>query len=468
MALGRFSPRHRTVQRRPDLLILATWIALADLILQEVRATSQLLVIGSYHLWLIDVAVACLVLAILFPPPSEHVQANRNYSRLPGTRVAIFSVIILISLTAIELARGAYLDWFKAAISERVNVFALLFGISILSVPGKHRKIELFVPMFVVGILCISAIFLIRIQFGPTFLMDPNFIYEGEYKYGENRSILHDSAMMICLCGTVLLYYGLTTKTSKHARYYFALGMIAAIIVIASRQRTVSIATLVGGMIMLSAEPRILSKVSPVVRAMMFAISLTFLSFVIVVGPETLFSSAPESFRSSVTKTGTLDARHKIWQAALERFAEWDVIDKFIGREAGRPYNLIVNDRAWIDDVHDTYIAFLMRHGYVGISALIAIIIGAMFQSLRAVYSRLGVNSFGFSGTISVTILAELLVFGYSYEWRNFLTIFLFFCSGMWPALEAKRRIRVGTPRPQILANHQRPTPRRRRDLSSG
>ena len=205
-----------------------------------------------------------------------------------------------------------------------------------------------------------------------------------------------------------------------------------------SRQRTSSIACIGGLLTFFILRPAFFLRVSLPIRLVMTLSAFGAIAFLLFAGPETAYNILPQKFRAAAERRQTINARELIWSSALFKYSTWSNTDKVLGLPAGQPYELIVKDRDWTSSVHNTYIGILMLYGGAGLLTFLALVVGGLISALAATFDRRTINGFGITPAVAVGWLAIMIIYGYSYEWRNAVTLFALAPLAGWSALRTE------------------------------
>ena len=167
------------------------------------------------------------------------------------------------------------------------------------------------------------------------------------------------------------------------------------------------------------------------------ALSVLILSaaFTLLDNQGTLSALLPETFQKSFSKVETLDARHEIWNAAMNEFWNRDAGSIIFGPYAGYKSYIILRTGLWTEVVHNMYIQMLMNIGIVGLCVLLLMIVNGLYSAVRAVQQNRIQNAGGIPPAVALAWLVTMCIFGYSYDWTHGVAIFFALsCVPLWNA----------------------------------
>lgn len=418
-----------------------------NLLLQEIRGSQELFIVGSYHCNMIDLTVVLCMTCLLL-----------RFPHFVSHRLVNLCLLALLGLVFVNFVRGVYFDLFRAAISERQQIFLLIFGL-VLMADDSNAKLKDYIPPLLFGAAVVMCVYMLRRQFGSTFMLKSGVWALAETVYGEGRFIDSESTMV--LVGVSLMTFHLSAS-SKMRREQVCWGLISFAtfaVMILSRQRTASIAGLLGFIVYFILRPGFFWKISLPIRLGMVAGTLLVISAMVFVGPERAYEFLPQKYRASAERRNTIDARQAIWNAALFKYSTWSTGDQLIGAYAGQPYDLIVKDRQWDASVHNTYIGVLLRYGAVGLLIFLCLLGAGAVPTVMAAFQRQPANALGLPPELAVGWITIMVIYGNSYEWRDAVTLFILAPMATWAKL---------TPLGGARARYSRPTAPRYRGPGVG
>ena len=161
----------------------------------------------------------------------------------------------------------------------------------------------------------------------------------------------------------------------------------------------------------------------------------------------------PASFRESFAKRDTFLARVEIWTGSLAAYSGWSFQWRAFGRPVGEPLMLLLEQGEWEYSVHNGYLGLLLDYGFVGAALWVALLLAALVAALRSSQSPRLLRS-DLAPSVAASWLVILLIYGFSYEWRNGAAVFLGFA--MMPLIRHKGRVKSG---PRIIKRRQGPLP---------
>jgi O-antigen ligase len=197
------------------------------------------------------------------------------------------------------------------------------------------------------------------------------------------------------------------------------------IVVLLSRQRTATVAIFAGLGILLLLDSDLLGRNRMLRRILAVTLFCIVLLVVTLVASGEMLAILPESFRDSLLKRDTWYGRMEIWEGALYTYNSWGLSSRAFGRPAGESLNIVLyNNTEWIYSVHNAYIGFLIDYGFVGAGLWVTLLLAALVAAFRT-RKMLPVFSYDLHPSVAASWLTMLLIFGFSYEWRDALAVFL-------------------------------------------
>ncbi len=423
--------------------------ALCNLIYFEFRGSGELFVVGSYHCNVIDIAVVFGAAAFLFVPKEKMLWVGRDGRAKFIDAVVKLCILFLLVIDAANLVRGLHTDPFKAFYFQRTSLFFLLLGGIIIWMRPIYEIRKYLSTLLAIGSVGIVAIFLLRVMFGSSYGIDIHSSVYNEFQYGAKRALSADAAVFIS-CSVLFLFDRIATKfNSRRDIIYSACALLLFMVVLASRQRTAIIAEISGIVIYIILNPRSILQLPGFVKISGILLFFGLLSLIFVLGVDGVAELFPAEFQQSATNTATLDARHLIWAAAIEQFNSWGTIRHLIGNEAGRSYDIYVGGEEWKAQLHNTYVGTLLQAGILGLVALIGLIASSVIRALGALRRRGAANLVGLSPQLGLAWLTIMLIYGYSYEWHNLISLFALVPMAAWTGLGQASTVAVNRPRPR-------------------
>ncbi len=437
---------------------LSVWAALINLLYSEFRGTGELFVVGSYHCDIIDISVFFGVIAFIFVPKERLLVAGPNGRMALSPLIAKLSISILILIDLANWSRGLYLDAFKASFAQRSDLFLILTGGFLIWMQTNDRILRILTPLLLFGSFGLICIYISRVIYGSNYGVDTHTTEYIEFLYGDKRLLTADAATFLACAGVYFL-----DKSIEDVRKFrnvmiglVAIGTLA--IGIVTRQRTATIALVLSVIMYFAAAPRLIGRLPWLVRISAILLFFGAIIAFFVLGPDRVLDLMPDTFKTAATKTATLDVRHRVWAAGLDRFSTWGVLTHLIGVEAGRPYLIFIDGEEWKAQMHNVYVGTLMQSGIVGLGVFGVFVINGLFNVLAALSRRWVTNDAGVSPQVGLAWLTIMLVYGYSYEWHNMLCVFALAPMAAWSEL-GRSATKTVNRRP---APGQRPRPRAR------
>ena len=398
--------------------------------LYEVRGWDELGNIGSYHLHGADIAAALGLVALIAAKP--------GFGRLNLMKVLVFVIGGVIGFT---LLRGIGENPFLAFYSFRDRAVPLLFLFYVAFSRTKLEPVFSSQPWLVLWISIAIIVFCLRMVLGPNLFMShasPSYLFP--WISGELRVVGNGTVLLFGLALTMFLDNFLSTTNLERRRFYLFFMIAMFTVIILSRQRTATVASLAGLITLLFANYKFLrrNKVVLIILAGLALIVVVILSTGLL---SVLVQMLPTEFQKSFEKLGTLNARVNVWNVAIGwRFVNWDIVRQLFGPPSGEPLDLVGSDGGlWGHSLHSQYIATIMNYGLVGAIAWAALVINGIVQALRALRSGMP-NRVGISPRVVLSWFAILLVFGIGYEWHGGASFFVAMALAGWPSNKRRRK----------------------------
>ena len=396
------------------LAIAAIFLCFLPNLIGAIRGTTALAEIGSYSLSLKDLAVPALLLAIV--------------SRIDIGRIGLFRVILflILSLAFMNLLRGISGGTpFAAVFDFRNRASLLLFFAFVLTRWGSLRPGEyLNAPLTIIAVTFI-CLFIARLGGGPLLFVDGNSFGAVDIEYLEDR--LLDAQAVICLGASAAFFLSVAAhRPPDYIQFFYrSLAVLCLIVVLLSRQRTATVAIFAGLGILLLLDSDLLGRNRMLRRILAVTLFCIVLLVVTLVASGEMLAILPESFRDSLLKRDTWYGRMEIWEGALYTYNSWGLSSRAFGRPAGESLNIVLyNNTEWIYSVHNAYIGFLIDYGFVGAGLWVTLLLAALVAAFRT-RKMLPVFSYDLHPSVAASWLTMLLIFGFSYEWRDALAVFL-------------------------------------------
>ena len=265
---------------------------------------------------------------------------------------------------------------------------------------------------------------------GPTLFMaheSPSYLFP--FISGELRVVNTETILVFGLVPTMFLDNCLSTTNFETRRFYLFFLVALFVVIVLSRQRTATAASLAGLATLFLANYKFLrrNKVVLIILACLAFIAVVILSTGLL---PVLLQMLPEQFQRSIEKFATLNARENVWNVAIGwRFVNWDIVRQLFGPPAGEPLDLVTsNGSLWGHSLHSQYIATIMNYGLVGAIAWAALVIHGIVQAFRALHSGTP-NRVGLSPELSCLGLPYSL---YSVSVTNGTTGLVFLWRWLW------------------------------------
>jgi O-antigen ligase len=384
------------------LTTFAISCAFLTYLIAEIRGNTSLLQIGSYNLCAEDVAVVPLVAALL--------------SRLDVGRFGLPRILLCLALllALFNLLLGVSDKSFAALFEFRSRAVFLLFLGIILARWSTLRPLEYLAFPLVAGAMAFLIIYGIRFAGGPLVFVDPKSFGAIYADYLEGRLINAETVIFLGTAAAFFLNEGARSSSHGFRRLAFwVLAIICVIVVLLSRQRTATAAVVVGLGTFFLLHPTLLG-VKRTVRVLI--VSLLSVLLIAAVAASDVLELFPQEFRESILKRDTLEGRFEIWTNSLAAFSGWDFWWQALGRPAGKPLILLLDQGDWVHSVHNAYLGFLLNYGIVGALLWTALLLAALISAFRPSQT---LQTADIEPSVAASWLITLLIYGFSYEWRN-------------------------------------------------
>lgn len=390
------------------LTTFAIFCAFLTYLVAEIRGNTSLLHIGSYNLSVEDVAVVPLVVALL---------SRMDVGRFGLSRILLCLVLFLAS---INLLVGMSGNSFAALFEFRSRiVFLLSLGI-ILARWSTLRPLEyLSFPLVVVALIFL-VVYGARLAGGPLVFVDPASSGAIYVEYLEGRLINAETVIFLGSAAAFFLNEGSRNGSRSFRRLvYWVLATICVVVVLLSRQRTATVAVVMGLSAFFILHPTLFGvRRAPRILA---ASLVGALSIATVVAGDML-ELFPQDFRESILKRDTLYGRFEIWANSIAAFSRWDFWRQAFGRPVGEPLILLLDQGDWIYSVHSAYLGLLLNYGIIGALLWAVLLLAALIAAFRP---NQILQKSDIAPSVAACWLIILLIYGFSYEWRNATGILL-------------------------------------------
>ncbi|MGA7675051.1 MAG: O-antigen ligase family protein, partial [Rhizomicrobium sp.] len=392
-----------------------------------------------------DIAVAIGLIALIAAKP--------GFGR---PNLMKFLVFVIGGVIGFTLLRGMLVNPFLAFYSFRVRAVPLLFLFYVTFSRTRLEPVSSSQPWLVLWIGIALVVFCSRSVMGPTLFMahdSPSYLFP--FISGELRVVNNETILVFGLVLTMFLDNCLSTTNFETRRFYLFFLVALFVVIVLSRQRTATAASLAGLATLFLANYKFLrrNKVVLIILACLAFIAVVILSTGLL---PVLLLMLPEQFQRSIEKFATLNARENVWNVAIGwRFVNWDIVRQLFGPPAGEPLDLVTsNGSLWGHSLHSQYIATIMNYGLVGAIAWAALVIYGIIQAFRALRSGQP-NRVGLSPRVVLSWFAILLVFGIGYEWHDGAGFFMAMALAGWPSNKRRRKQKAPSARDDSLADSQ-------------
>lgn len=388
----------------------------------EIRGYDFLVLIGSYNLHAADIAAGICLLAAF--------SSAVNLGRLTVVRVCVLAIC---AVAILSLLRGVQESSFHAFYAFRTRAVAL-GCLAYVGLRGKRiGSIWQYEPILLGGAGIAVLLFLFRAALGPTLLMahdSPTYLGIGLLQF---RDLQFETVLVMGLVMIMYLDRWLVIKYPKKRVQDLLVALVLLSVILLSRQRTATIASLVGVAALFLTDMHFLRRNAHIMIAIVYAIVTILIAWMSGSIP-VLVKMLPETFQYAINNVSTLDARQEVWSAALGLlYAKWDITRQLLGAPAGEQlYIFIAGNGYWQHSLHSQYIQTLMDYGLLGClfwAALVVYTVVCAFRELGT--GRL--NRMGLSPRLVLAWIAALLTYGYSYEWVEGSGFFVAMALAGWP-----------------------------------
>ena len=414
------------------LTTFAISCAFLSYLVAEIRGNTGLLQIGSYNLSAEDVAVLPLVVALL--------------SRLDVGRFCLPRILLCLALllALFNLLIGVSYNAFAALFEFRSRVVFLLFLGIILSRWGTLRPLEYLTFPLVAGVTAFLIVYGVRLIGGPLVFVDPNSSGAIYVDYLEGRLINAETVIFLGAAAAFFLSEGARNGIHGFRRLaYWALATMCVFVVLLSRQRTASAAVGVGLCALFLLHPTLFGiKRTP----RLLGLILLGVLFIAAVATSDVLGILPQDYQESMLKRDTLYARLEIWTNSLAAYSGWDFWRQALGRPAGEPLILHLDGGDWEHSVHSAYLSLLLNYGIIGILLWAALLLAALIAAFRRSQA---LQTSDIEPSVAVSWLIILLIYGFSYEWRNAAGVLL--GMAMMPLIRRRNAYAGGSEKAFIL-----------------
>ena len=412
-----------------NLILWGVFFSVADYVQHAANGYIEVMMIGSYHFYFNDLAVALLGIVVL-----------RNLVRVRPVEPIAWCVLGFCIVAGIGLGRGLGVNPFEALISFRWIVTFPVFLIVFVVIKPPRVNLELFRMPMTVATWSLITIYIGRLLFGQFFLVrDPGVALDPESLNGR----LLDANAAIFLGAAIMYFVQLwRTQPDEARKNLYALTIWSALIVeLLSRQRTATVATFAGLAVYLMASPALLKKIPSSVKVLALIFVAGAIGVALLGASGALFDLLPKQYQASLEQANTFVARTVFWQAALTEFAKRDILDKIFGIYAGKPTLLILSlDQVWQTSLHNQGVQTLNNFGIAGAGCLALIVMFGMYAAIRAMRRRNTANAAGIPPELALSWLVSMVFFGIDYEWIGVGNLFVALACVPWKVSRGRKR----------------------------
>lgn len=411
----------------PNPTALAFAASALSCVVLELYGDDSLFSIFSFNLHAADVGAAFSGIAVIAGRPSL------NFRSL--LRILAFIFLAVVGFT---LLRGLSQGTFLAFSSFRTRAISLLFLAYVAFSRKRLTSVAEIEPWIFFFVSIMFVIFCLRLALGPTLFLSKDSL---AYLQSASLELRPVSTETVLFMDFVLVYF--TNKLFRgeagpNKNLYLIVTALAAIVIVISRQRTSGAAGLLGVVMLFTSDPVFYRRFRAVLIGLVAVVCAAGVVWMLGLVPE-LLKLLPLTFQVSLQKTTTLAGRENVWSFALGwRFVSWDIVRKLFGPPAGEPLDIMNGFQIWKYSLHSQYVATIMNYGIVGSLAWAALVVSAVAQSVRERSSGRN-NRAGLPASTALAWLTMLLIFGFSYEWRDDAGYFAAMALAGWPRMPKSR-----------------------------
>ncbi|WP_343072323.1 O-antigen ligase family protein [Qipengyuania soli] len=384
-------------------VLFAIWVTLLCNLYTEMSFSLQLFEIYSYNVWLSDITLFSWVFTVIC-------LINRISFR-QNIKILIFFYIALVAIT---LLRGLLIDPLQAAFWARNPLVVPLAMASACLVGLRYEDLRKIARILIGFALILATLAVLRSGISPGFPF-----YADTLGQNEGRPLSASGGMLLALAGA-LVAAGML-NVSRWAAIFLFLFLLVGLIL--SGQGTALIAFLA-----MSAAILMLQSISARIIALLylFAFNVAGLFIFLVIGIENILPANLTTFFEQ--RLMNRSTRQSIWDAFQGLIQDAPMTIKAIGFPAGQrpPLTFILpNGRltSWDASLHSQFFGAIGDTGYLGMLALASAMVLVAYSLLfKPVPHKDGAKA----NLVAVVFLIGCLISGYSYEWRDVLSIPLF------------------------------------------
>ncbi len=410
---------HRGKRSTNILFTSGVALVMLDRLYLEITGLATFISFPGYSFHIIDLGIIILAasVAVSIRNVTDRSASNRD-------DFGWFPLLVLAIVIFTDTVRGLYYDPFSSLFSLRERLpFVLMATTALLNSPARD-----FNYIKVVRVPAVLMMLAIISLFSARAIIDPHLFLSGDsllsLESNELRAITSYAAIFLTLFSIAFFDECMIKQPSRSRRLIITLSLIAIAVVFLSRQRTATIAAVVGLITYLSLAVDVRRRMPIYVKVIVFALAMGALILVFVAGPSGVYQGLlPESFRHAAEKRATLDFRRDLWASAIGNIKNRGVVDALFGPAAGQAPTIYVDNIAWISSLHSYYIQTLFDYGIIGAGALLAVFVLGLYNGSAVILGKAVVNADAPRGAVVLSWLATVATYGYTYGENTLLSV---------------------------------------------
>ena len=370
----------------------------------EIRGTNALAKLGGWSPQVADFAMLILPLLVLM----------LARQRVVPPRI----VLVFLAFYAFALLRGLAVDPATAVNGLRLDITFILLLISVSSGGIDRMGYDVVRKILIAGALLAVAVSLARFAFGPNFLISQGPLdIEIADDWNDGRTLGAPAVIIMALAAvmTIARDYALGIPRPRLRVGLLTIGLLVMIAVSGQRTALLGFVIALGLMVINRVRPMILFAV----------LSVPAVIFVVTTGIVSISPDMAEGVGQELGgRSGTFEFRTYLWKGFFESTYNWSAIDMLFGLPLGQRPSFYVLERVWTASLHSAYIGLIPIIGYLGTFVLLMAIAYYAADAIRRFILYRGSNDRN-GPELRVYLLAILLVYGVSYEWRTIFGLML-------------------------------------------
>jgi hypothetical protein len=373
-------------------------IAVSVLIAWEVPQPSPLLVLAGSNVYLPDILAVMFLLIGLFC-----VRTSAHRFPLEIGALAVIGILLGFGLVRgiAEFPVGTVVNDFRSFFYPlSVWLWSLSFRRRAL-----HRDHSLVTNAALVlgwALTAVAMYHLLRYGLGSV----NTFVNPATGYSQTSRILVAGQAVTLLLCVIVVV-----AELSQRHRTFRALSAIAfCLVIVLALERSAWVAGIVAAAVAFLLSPAKKKNIAMVVTG-----TSAIILIIVVALWGTNFSGIFTSLMNAASSVGTYDGRTTSWANLFATSLDKGPIDFIFGQPLGTGYGRFEGAGRWVDYApHNWYLTVYLRTGIVGLMALILMLISGAHRMLRRPRDL-----------FSVAILTAAVVYGWTYSWPWYLTVFV-------------------------------------------